>query len=68
MKRAVLVKITEMDRSDFVLSPAQYAKLCAAQGTEVQVGAEACDGYFDITLADGTVYGAISWYHLDPLE
>lgn len=57
--------IHEVDRSDGLEDT--YDQLVAAQsaGTEVTVDCLACDGYYDVTLADGTEVAALSWYHLD---
>lgn len=63
-EKAMLQKIQEFDASDFGLEEADYEKLLEASGTFVTVDCEACDGYYDITLADGTEYAAIAGYHL----
>lgn len=60
--------IHEVDRSDGLEDT--YDKLVAAEeeGTEVTVDCLALDGYYDVTLADGTEVAALSWYHLEGFE
>lgn len=55
-----------VDIEDFGYSEEQYEKLKFAQYMQipVTVDCEACDGYYDITLSDGTELPAVSSYHL----
>lgn len=64
MNTALLQYVDEVEPSDFALEQADYDRLCAAIGEEVILLREAADGYFDIALADGTKFDAISTYHL----
>lgn len=43
-----------------------YSKLVEIEDTDqlVTVDCEACDGFYDVTLPDGTEVAALSWYHL----
>ena len=60
--------IHEVDRSDGLEDT--YDQLVAAEeaGSEVTVDCLALDGYYNVTLADGTQVAALSWYHLDGFE
>lgn len=61
-----LQDIQKVDASDFACTDAEYERLLKAQYLKetVTVDCEACDGYYDITLSDGTEVPALSAYHL----
>ncbi len=74
--KAQLIRVDEFTVSDFQMDAAEYQKLLECQHTKTPVlvtgvGCEV-DGdwehdYHDIQLPDGTVYDAISGYHLKRL-
>lgn len=68
MKTATLIGVQGYDHSDFGMSDDEYQALIDAEGTTVTVDCEACDGYYDITLANGTEIAAISEIHLKALS
>lgn len=66
LTKTTIRNITHVDVSDFGGDDNAYHRLVEAQrsGQEVTVDCEATDGYYDLTLEDGTELAAISWYHL----
>lgn len=62
--QAILIHVNGFDHSDFGMSESQYEHLVNFESTMVTVDCEATDGYFDITLSDGTEVPAISEIHL----
>jgi hypothetical protein len=62
--KAVLVGVGRYHPSDFGMSNEEFQHLISFEGTTVTVDCEAVDGYYDITLRDGTEVAAVSEIHL----
>lgn len=61
-----LQHVQEFNSEDFCIPVMEYSRLLNAQvnGDHVTVDCLACEGYYDITLPDGTEYMAIAGHHL----
>lgn len=66
-----LRNITEDTFDEIDSIPHEVVKLllkCQDEQLPVTVDCKATDGYYDITLFDGTTVDAISFYHLDGFD
>ena len=64
-----LRNIGDVDRNDFA-TPSDFDELVGCYHTKgvITVDCEATDGYFDITLPNGTEIAALSWWHLNGFD
>lgn len=66
-----LVNLREVDETDweFGVGLETYNKMlkCETRGVPCVLGAEQCDGYWDVILPDQTIAPAISDYHIEVL-
>lgn len=64
LTKTTLINIQELyDEFEWAFED-EAQHLLDAEGEQVEVLCEATDGYWDIRLANGKEFEAISWYHL----